>query len=69
MGRNYLSETRVTDYSELCNRSLYATFPYYMTDYPNCPVCKDETETDLRIWHKHRALRTAKRPDVVGAKE
>jgi hypothetical protein len=44
----------------LCNRNVYATFPYYMADYPNCPVCKDETETDLRMWHKHRAPGTAK---------
>jgi hypothetical protein len=51
-----------------CNRNLYATFPHYMTDYPNCSVCKDETRTDLRMWHTHRALRTAKRPDVVGVK-
>ena len=53
----------------LCNRNLYATFPYYMADYPNCPVCKDETETDLRMWHKHRALDTAKRSDAVGVEE
>jgi hypothetical protein len=53
----------------LCNRNLYATFAYYMADYPNCPVCKDETQTDLRMWHTHRALRTAKRPDIVGVKE
>jgi hypothetical protein len=53
----------------LCNRNLYATFAYYMADYPNCPVCKDETQTDLRMWHTYRALRTAKTPDVVGVKE
>jgi hypothetical protein len=50
----------------LCNRNLYATFPYYMTNYPNCPVCKNETETDLRMWHKHRTLDTAKTHNVVG---
>ena len=49
-----------------CTRKLYATFPYYMADYPNCPVCKDETHTDLRMWHKYAALRTAKRLDMVG---
>jgi hypothetical protein len=52
-----------------CNRNLYAAFPTYMADYPNCPVCKDETETDLRVWHKHRTLAIAQRPDVVGVKE
>lgn len=50
----------------LCTRNLYATFPYYMADYPNCPVCKGETQTDLRLWHKYGALGTAKRPDMVG---
>ena len=50
----------------LCNRNLYATFPYYMADYPDCPVCKDETRTGLRMWHKHRTLGAAKRPGVVG---
>ncbi len=53
----------------LCNRNLYAAFPYYMADYPNCPVCKDETETDLRIWHKYRTLGSAKRPEVIGVKQ
>ena len=50
----------------LCTRNLYSTFPYYMADYPDCPVCKDETETDSRMWHKHRTLGAAKRPGVVG---
>ena len=45
----------------LCNRNLYATFPYYLADYPKCPLCKDETETDLSMWHKHRTLGAAKR--------
>jgi hypothetical protein len=49
-----------------CDRNLYATFPYYMADYPNCPVCKNETETDLSMWNKHRTLGTAERRDVVG---
>ena len=53
----------------LCNRNLYATFPYYMADYPNCPVCKDETETDLRMWHKYRTLGTAERLGVVAIRE
>ena len=52
-----------------CNRNLYATFPYSLTHYPECPVCKDKTGTDLRMWHTHRAFRTAKGPDVVGVKE
>jgi hypothetical protein len=33
----------------LCNRNLYAKFPRYLAGSPNCPVCKDETETDLRM--------------------
>jgi len=45
-----------------CNRNLHATFPYYMADYPDCPVCKHETQTDLRMWHKHRALGNARGP-------
>jgi len=52
----------------LCNRNLYAVVPYYMADYPNCAVCKDETETDLRMWHKHRTLETAKGPVLVVAR-
>ena len=44
-----------------CNRYLYAPFLYYMADYPNCPVCKDETENDLCLWHKYRTLGTTKR--------
>jgi len=52
-----------------CNRNLYATFPYYMAAYPDCPVCKDETETDVRVWRKHRTLGTAQRPEVVGVPE
>jgi hypothetical protein len=48
-----------------CNRNLYATFPYYTADYPHCPVCKDETETDLRVWHYYRALGTARRLAVI----
>jgi hypothetical protein len=53
----------------LCNRNLKATFPYYMAAYPNCPVCKDETHPDLRLWHKHRSLGIAKTPDVVGVRD
>jgi hypothetical protein len=33
----------------LCNRNLYATFPNSMTDDANCPVCKDQTEAELRM--------------------
>jgi hypothetical protein len=32
-----------------CNRSLYATFPNNVAADPNCPVCKDERATDLRM--------------------
>ena len=52
-----------------CNRNLYAAFPTYMADDPNCPVCKDETKTDLRVWHKHRTLITANRPGSVGVQD
>jgi hypothetical protein len=52
----------------LCNRNLYAVFPYYMADYPNCPVCKNETETDLHMWHKHRALSSVKVPILAVVK-
>jgi hypothetical protein len=53
----------------LCTRYLYATFPYYLADHPNCPVCKNETETDLRMWHNYRMWASAKGPAVVGVKE
>jgi hypothetical protein len=46
----------------LCNRNLYAVFPSYMADYPNCPVCTNETKNDLLMWHKHRALGPLKVP-------
>ncbi|HLJ93123.1 MAG TPA: hypothetical protein VKU02_08020 [Gemmataceae bacterium] len=52
-----------------CNRNLYATFSYYLTHDPECPVCKDQTGTDLRMWHTHRAFRTTKESDVAGVKE
>jgi hypothetical protein len=35
-----------------------------MASDPDCPVCKDETTTDLRMWRKHRTLVAAKTPDV-----
>jgi hypothetical protein len=53
----------------LCDRNLYAAFPSYMAAYPDCPVCKGETETDLRMWHTYRTLAAAKAPEVVAAKE
>jgi hypothetical protein len=34
-------------------------FAYYMADYPNCPVCKGETEVDLHMWQKYRTLAAA----------
>ena len=52
-----------------CNRNLYATFPYYMADYPNCLVCKNETAIAWRVWHKHRQFASAKRPDVACGSE
>ena len=48
-----------------CSRNLYAAFPYFMADDPHCPVCKEETRTDLRMWHRYRASVTARRPDVA----
>jgi hypothetical protein len=53
----------------LCNRPDCATFSYHMADHLNCPVCKDETETDLRMWHKDRTSASAKRPTVGGVNE
>jgi hypothetical protein len=51
-----------------CNRNLYSVFAYYMADYPNCPVCKGETETDVRVWHTYRALRPATSAPVAEVK-
>lgn len=51
-----------------CSRNIYAPFPYYMADDPHCPVCKDETLTelrDLRMWRQYRALGTAARPEAI----
>lgn len=48
-----------------CNRNLYATFPYTIADYPNCLVCKNETEADGHLWHKYSALAAFGRSDVV----
>lgn len=53
----------------LCNRNLYTGFAYYMADYPNCPVCRDETETDLSMWHKYRTLGSAERLGAVTVRE
>jgi hypothetical protein len=52
----------------LCNRNLYSAFPYYMADYPNCPVCKGETHTNSNMWNKHRTLGVAKGHYEVGEK-
>jgi uncharacterized protein (UPF0212 family) len=52
-----------------CNRKLYAAFASYVTAYPNCPVCNDETTIAWRVWHKHRAFATAKRAGVAGVRE
>jgi hypothetical protein len=32
-----------------CNRTLYARFSHPMAGNADCPVCKDETETELRM--------------------
>jgi hypothetical protein len=53
----------------LCNRNPYAVFAYYMTAYPNCPVCKDATETDLLMWHNYRTLGAGKNLDFAGVRE
>ena len=47
-----------------CNRNCSAHFASYMTAYPNCPVCKDETESDLRRWHAYSAWDTARKSPV-----
>jgi hypothetical protein len=52
-----------------CNRNLHSTFAYYVAAYPDCPVCKEETKTDLRVWHAYRTLRTDKKLAVAGTKE
>ena len=51
----------------LCNRNVHAAFSYYMADFPSCPVCTDETEADLRLWHQYRALGIARGSDLAGA--
>src|SRR5690348_15788414 len=33
----------------LCNRHLYATSPHYVAGYPSCPLCKEVTESELRL--------------------
>jgi hypothetical protein len=33
----------------LCNRNLYAAFPNSLADDPNCPACKGQTQTELRM--------------------
>jgi len=43
-----------------CNRDLYTACLYHLAGDPNCPVCKDETATDLRIWHKYTASGTTR---------
>lgn len=49
-----------------CSRSLRSTFAYIMADDPNCPVCRNETHADLRLWHKFKALGRVTRPAVAG---
>jgi hypothetical protein len=40
-----------------------------MTDYPECLVCKDETENELSMWHKYRTLGTAERLGVTAVQK
>jgi len=49
----------------LCTRRVYAPSAYYMADYPDCPVCKNETETDLRMWYTYRTLAATQRTKDV----
>jgi hypothetical protein len=53
----------------LCGRNVYASFSYYMAAYPNCPVCKDETQTDLLMWYKYRTLGTAGQLAAIRVKD
>jgi hypothetical protein len=53
----------------LCNRNPCAPFAYYMAAYPNCPVCKDATGTDLLMWHNYMALGTDKKLAFARVKE
>jgi hypothetical protein len=48
-----------------CDRDLYGAFPYCMGDDPHCFVCQDETQLDLRVWHKYRSLEVGLQPAVV----
>jgi hypothetical protein len=52
-------------YCPRCNRNLHAAFPNHRAGHPNCPVCKDETESDLRVWHKYRSLSADPTPLVA----
>lgn len=33
----------------LCNRHLYAASPYYVADAPRCPLCRELSESELRM--------------------
>ncbi len=48
-----------------CNRNLRAAFASYVTGYPNCPICKDEIESDPRVWHAFRASETIHKPSAA----
>ncbi|HZU34788.1 MAG TPA: hypothetical protein VFA18_02695 [Gemmataceae bacterium] len=52
-----------------CGRRLQAPFAYYMTAYPNCSVCKDETQSNGRLWHAYRALGASNGFSGAGLKE
>jgi hypothetical protein len=45
-----------------CNRDLDATPTHDTAGDPNCPVCHDETESDLRVWHAYRRVGHAPAP-------
>ena len=45
-----------------CNRDLYDTPTRRAASEPNCPVCKDETQTDLRVWHAYSRFGPAPAP-------
>jgi hypothetical protein len=67
MGRTALRFLRarwwwVQGHCPRCNRDLYATPSRRASSDPNCPVCTDETESDLRVWHAYRRSGPAPAP-------
>jgi len=45
-----------------CNRDLGAMLTHRVSSSPDCLVCKDETEADLRVWHAYRRSGPAPAP-------